>query len=374
MKTITAKSFGRESGILLIWVSAMMLAPPSAAAQRWQLDLSATQVEFDTAAALTAGSVAPLVEWNRDRLYATAGGNFTVFQSSQWASQGWGNLSLLSSRFGSTPLRAEILGGASGSVHSNSFRTATTRGEFRTHVSGRQGGVWLGGAGATGWTSVRTDVATALGPTAGVWARHATSSLAVTFSPFQFEGHWFPEAQGYVSISAGSLELTGYAGWRGAPAESEIAPSSWAGAAAALWLTGEVALVVSGGGYSADLLQALPGGRYISAAVRLTDRRRPVVNVKPRGSPVYEAERAEGTLIFEVPGARRVDVVGDWTGWQPVPMRLARDGRWVLDAPLPPGVHRFNLVVDGDRWIVPDGVTDVDDGFGGRAGLLIVSG
>jgi hypothetical protein len=28
--------------------------------------------------------------------------------------------------------------------------------------------------------------------------------------------------------------------------------------------------------------------------------------------------------------------------------------------------------VDGERWVVPDSVPSVDDGFGGRVGLLIV--
>jgi hypothetical protein len=40
---------------------------------------------------------------------------------------------------------------------------------------------------------------------------------------------------------------------------------------------------------------------------------------------------------------------------------------------LPPGVYRFNLIVDGERWIVPEGVTAVDDGYGGKTCLLVVS-
>lgn len=374
MRTLTLKGFRGRNWMLLMPVWATLMTPSSGAAQRWQLDLTATQVTYDTAAALSAGSIAPLVEWNRDRLYAAAGGNFSVLQSSRWSSQGWGSLSLLSPRLGETPLRTEIRGGAAGTIHSNAFRTAATRGEFRVHLSGSQAGVWLGGTGATGWTSARADVATAFGPTGGVWTRLAASSLVLTFSPFQLDGDWFPEAHGYASTSTGPLDLTTYAGWRGAPAASEITSSNWAGASVALWLTRRAALVVSGGSYSADLLQGLPDGRYLAASIRLTDRRPPVAHVKRRDLPVYEPERAEGTLIFEVPDARRVDLVGDWTGWQPVPLRQSRRGRWVLEGPVPPGVHRFNLVVDGDRWIVPDGVTDIDDGFGGRTGLLIVAG
>ncbi len=32
------------------------------------------------------------------------------------------------------------------------------------------------------------------------------------------------------------------------------------------------------------------------------------------------------------------------------------------------------LARDGERWVVPEDVPSVDDGFGGRVGLLIVAG
>ncbi len=64
--------------------------------------------------------------------------------------------------------------------------------------------------------------------------------------------------------------------------------------------------------------------------------------------------------------------MGTWTGWQPVPLERAADGRWVIRVTLGPGTYRFNLVIDGERWIVPDGVAAVDDGFGGKTGLLVV--
>ena len=56
-------------------------------------------------------------------------------------------------------------------------------------------------------------------------------------------------------------------------------------------------------------------------------------------------------------------------------MPLSQDatGRWIVPVGLAPGVYRFNLRADGERWIVPEGVPQIDDGYGGRVGLLIIS-
>ena len=63
--------------------------------------------------------------------------------------------------------------------------------------------------------------------------------------------------------------------------------------------------------------------------------------------------------------------MGDFTDWEPVALRRA-DGRWTLELALAPGVHRLNVRVDGGEWRVPPSLTGVDDGFGGRVGLLVV--
>jgi hypothetical protein len=39
---------------------------------------------------------------------------------------------------------------------------------------------------------------------------------------------------------------------------------------------------------------------------------------------------------------------------------------------LAPGVYRFALLVNGDRWTVPDEIAAVPDEFGGKAALLVI--
>jgi hypothetical protein len=138
-------------------------------------------------------------------------------------------------------------------------------------------------------------------------------------------------------------------------------------------LSEHTAIVLSGGSYPRDLLQNVSDGRYLSLAVRLANRRPPVWRAIGAGRPIYAVEPGTTELRFSVPGpATRVELVGDWTAWKRVPLRRGADGRWVVPIALRPGVYRFNLIVDGARWIVPGGVAEMDDGFGGKTAVLVV--
>lgn len=351
----------------------LLAASTRVAAQRWQLDVAGNSVGYDTAGRVTSASFSPLLEWDQRALYATVSGALAAFEAGQWTSQGHGDLSLLFAPVRSFRLmRAELVGSADGSVHSSGYRTAGTRGELRLHVAGRSSGVWIGATAATGWTSAAAGISTALGPTAGAWARRGAWNATAAWSPYRLRGAWYQQLEGRVTGSFGPVELTGYAGWRGAPASSGLGNAGWGGGTATVWVGRDVAVVVGGGSYASDLLQALPRGRYVSAGIRLS-RHRPSVwagSTAPRA--LYAAEGGAAALRFRVPKASRVAVVGDWTGWQAVALERAPDGMWVLEVRLPRGVHRFNLVVDGKRWIVPEEVAAVDDGFGGKIGLLVV--
>lgn len=351
-----------------------VLAPVGqASAQRWQVDLAGNSVGYDTTGGIGSLSVAPLIEWNRRIAYATLSGALAGFEAGEWTSHGHGDLSLLFTPARSLNLlRSEVVGSADGSVHSSGYRTAATRGELRLHLAGRSVGLWVGGTAATGWTSMSTGVATAVGPTAGAWGRRGPWNATAVWTPFRLQGAWYQQVEGRVSTSAGPVELMGFVGWRGAPSVSGLPTAGWGGGTMTVWFTSRAAFVFGGGSYGSDLLQALPKGRYLSAGIRFSGGR-PFAWAGTSGAhALYAHGRGEAELRFAVPGASRVDLVADWTGWQPVPMERAPDGRWLLHVTLAPGVHRFNLVVDGERWIVPQGIASVDDGFGGKTSLLVV--
>jgi 1,4-alpha-glucan branching enzyme len=89
-------------------------------------------------------------------------------------------------------------------------------------------------------------------------------------------------------------------------------------------------------------------------------------------TPATVEVRAGGRLIIVAPTAETVDAMGDFTDWQPTPLVRTAEGRWEYPRPVAPGVHQFNVRLGGGAWIVPNGASAVDDGFGGRTGLVVV--
>lgn len=76
---------------------------------------------------------------------------------------------------------------------------------------------------------------------------------------------------------------------------------------------------------------------------------------------------------LEAPAATEVQLVGDFTGWQPT-HALARteSGTWSVFVPLTPGLHQYAFVVDGARWVLDPHAQAVEDGFGGANSRLAV--
>ncbi len=76
------------------------------------------------------------------------------------------------------------------------------------------------------------------------------------------------------------------------------------------------------------------------------------------------------------PGARSVEVAGDFNGWQPVRAQLRDpegDGNWSAMIPVTAGIHKYMFVIDGRRWVSdPKAHRFVDDGFGMKNSLLSV--
>ncbi len=95
----------------------------------------------------------------------------------------------------------------------------------------------------------------------------------------------------------------------------------------------------------------------------------------PAAAPALEVRDARdgyAMLLARVPGARRVEVKGDFTDWKPVELAAAGPGVWQARLRVAPGIHRVNLPVDGGPWIVPPGLPSLVDEFDGAVGILIV--
>lgn len=98
-----------------------------------------------------------------------------------------------------------------------------------------------------------------------------------------------------------------------------------------------------------------------------------------RVPPAVAAAASRDTVFvrfdLSAPDAREVAVAGSFNAWRPESMRMVRgaDGVWSVTVPLAIGEHRYQFVVDGQRW-VPDPRAQglADDGFGGRNSVIVV--
>lgn len=78
---------------------------------------------------------------------------------------------------------------------------------------------------------------------------------------------------------------------------------------------------------------------------------------------------------FRAPSARAVSLVADFNGWDPAasPLHPEEDGWWRTEIRLPAGSHQYAYLVDGAVMAPADAEAMVDDGFGGRNGLIWVA-
>lgn len=95
------------------------------------------------------------------------------------------------------------------------------------------------------------------------------------------------------------------------------------------------------------------------------------------GTPLYSVDhgggtRATVTIEVEAPaGAGSVEVLGDFTLWEPVAMARTGEG-WGVSLEAPAGVHHFGFLVDG-TWFLPDDAPDaVPDEWGRMNATMVI--
>lgn len=135
-------------------------------------------------------------------------------------------------------------------------------------------------------------------------------------------------------------------------------------------LQGAIAVRVRGAFFVfADLLGGFARALGDSVEAPIFDRFQGRVGLRAEWGHTRSPPPVE-TITHIIPDAEEVFLVGSFTEWRPVRMqRLGEVFRLPVD--LPPGRHRYHLVVDGVRR-VPDGVATESDDFGGEDAVVFV--
>ncbi|MGZ8494238.1 MAG: glycogen-binding domain-containing protein [Gemmatirosa sp.] len=184
------------------------------------------------------------------------------------------------------------------------------------------------------------------------------------------------EIEARAGWARGRVALDAAAGVR--PRFAGVAGQTWMEGTGSLALGGRSALVASGGTLPVPLNGPGVTRTFFTLGLRFAPRMLhrpllpPVVRPVPTDFEVRGASVGHYVISVRLPGARAVELSGDFTGWKPVALRQVSADRWEVALPLTPGTHRCNVRVDGDRWVAPPGTTAVDDDFNGRVGLIVV--
>lgn len=78
-------------------------------------------------------------------------------------------------------------------------------------------------------------------------------------------------------------------------------------------------------------------------------------------------------IRVEAPEVARVEVLGDFTLWEPVAM-TRRNGGWEAELDVPPGTHHYGYLADGAWYLPEDEPSAVPDEWGRMSAILVVEG
>ena len=264
----------------------------------------------------------------------------------------------------------------------------------RAHWLGRGWGTWLGGGGG----NVRVDGTTFGAGTGefGAWAHRGEQRLTLTATTvrtslvsttiFSDEAVLrIREPVQYADVSIGghgvwrrfefdALAVSRHA-WKG-----ELASAPTASVGAAWWGTPYVAIAAAFGRQLADPLRGTARTRYATVALRFSAERhgrapavRPLPPVPVGSASLVAVPGSGGTTLIRVhaPGADRVEIMSDVTGWSPVALER-RGERWEARLTMTSGSHHVAVRINGGAWIAPANLPAIDDELGGRVALLVV--
>ena len=363
-----------------------LLSAPAVLAQTTAtIDVGVSSVRYDGFLPSAAASVSPAVRWEQPTGTLTARGTYLRFES--------GHLSLQGLLAGSLLVRPPVRGwrgelgaslGASRYLDFASFWHATA--DARLHVLGADRGVWIGGTGG------RTSFGSAARPVAvaaiGAWARRSHVMLAASATRSFVGDTAYSDLVSTAHTLRGALAFDASVGARFA---SRGGGRGVFGEASATLALGErTALFVAGGRYPTDPVSGSVAGRYVSGGVRLR-LARPArlasrTSLPSASRPAHDGDPVPSARLGVVPqpggavrlvlhvagAAASVELAGDFTDWQPWPLRRRGDGMWETVLPIPSGLHRLNVRIDGGAWIVPAGLSRAADDYGDDVGILAV--
>lgn len=312
----------------------------------------------------SAGTVGVRLKLQTPGFWTQVDGFATRFTTGGWATQGSGGLLGLVglSRHVALGVRAD---GSINAIQDGPWSAIGTGGPYL--VAATDGWIAAGGMTAGG---VRTiDSATSplvtgvlrMSRLAGRWTVDLRGSGSWADTIRYFDGlAGLTYTDRHVTVSALGGVRTG-----------DLGDEPWGQGQLEWRVTPYLRLEAAVGNYPADIT-GFTEGFFVSAGIRIGTRSRALP--PERAVTTTRLGDAEAQVTFVVRDADAVAIAGEWNAWTPTPLARIDGSHWRATLPLGPGAYRFALVIDGDRWMVPDGIPAIPDDFGGEVGLLLIGG
>ncbi len=313
-------------------------------------------------------------------------------------------------------VRGELLANASRALDDRSLEDDQLDAQARVYLLLKQNsGIWVGSGAARPW---RVAVVSSMDVTgAGAWTNVGDATFSTTYTNFLFTkvaatrdsagqstacsasepptsrsffsatpqatdcrrySH-FADLEGALHWQYDAFEVSAHSGYRFGESY-DVSPTSrrWAAATATYWLTSQMAAVIGGGRVPASPARGLPARNYASfgmvfAYSPVSRGTVPVVRTAMvRSFDIRNGSPGTQKITVRVGGVENVEVMGDFSDWDPI--QMLRKGRdlWELTLAMPPGVHQLNIRIDGGPWLPPPSLPTMRDAFSGEVGLIVV--
>ena len=298
--------------------------------------------------------------------YAAVSGGVRTSNSPGWASELTGELAAVG---GSTT----VGGAGTGLIGARGIWSSDAAGSWLRgvgHASSRTHGT-LGGGGVDAgvwWSGSRTRVtATVLQEwtRAELYTGRFRTGYAGTTAARYAEGGLLLHAEGdyaALDLSASSRR----------DVDAARLFEQGASVEAAYWPRSRVAFVLSATHQLPDFVRGSDGMDAVSVGMRF-GQAAPIIARTSRMVPVVRVLESKGATVLRVhaAGARMVEVMGDFTDWEPRTLPTSA-GAFETAMVLHSGTHRILVRIDGGPWRPAANTPAVDDDLGGRVGLLVV--
>jgi hypothetical protein len=159
-----------------------------------------------------------------------------------------------------------------------------------------------------------------------------------------------------------------------------IAPMRWARAEARWWVKPRLAMSVGATGPTPSWLATdLAHPSRVQLGLRFEPGRAAAIEAEARGAEqrpnasswrVVPLDSRHVELRLLAPGAHRVELRGDVTGWEATTLTRGGGGWWTSVFAAEPGMHQIEIRIDDGAWQPPPGVPTTTGAYGEAVGVI----